>query len=228
MKQRMPIVIAAAAVILGWMLSPTGAQPAAPPAAVPPVAAPPAAAPPAAGSAGTVAVCDVVVVFNEYQRAKDLTLKLNERRDALRAENEKRGKAIDVLRTELEGLKSGSKEYEQRLNEVQRLTIERTAWLQFQETLIMRDHQRLTREMYEQILKMIQTVAEQNGFLIVLQRDKESLESQTTQELVQKIASRKVLYNHASVDITDPVLARLNDQYRLSGAATSGTTTPKP
>ena len=218
MTRSMPIVIAAAAAVaLAWILTPLSAQQAAP-------AAGGADKPAGAG----VGVCDVVVVFNEYQRAKDLTLRLNERRDALRAENEKRGKAIDVLRTELEGLKAGSKEYEQRLNEVQRLTIERTAWLQFQESLIMRDHQRLTREMYEQILRMIQTVAEQQGFLMVLQRDKESLDSQTTQELVQKIASRKVLYNHASVDITDGVLARLNDQYRLSGAATGGTTLPKP
>ncbi len=154
MKRNMPIVVAAAAAVaLAWIF-PLSAQQG--PAPIGGAADKPAAA--------TVGVCDVVVVFNEYQRAKDLTLKLNERRDALRAENEKRGKAIDVLRTELEGLKAGSKEYEQRLNEVQRLTIERTAWLQFQESLIMRDHQRLTREMYEQILRMIQTVGEQQGF----------------------------------------------------------------
>jgi len=215
MKRNMPIVVAAAAAALAWIF-PLSAQQG--PAPIGGAADKPANA--------TVAVCDVVVVFNEYQRAKDLTLRLNERRDALRAENEKRGKAIDVLRTELEGLKAGSKEYEQRLNEVQRLTIERTAWLQFQESLIMRDHQRLTREMYEQILRMIQTVGEQQGFLVVIQRDKESLESQSTQELIQKIASRKVLYNHSSVDITDSVLARLNDQYRLSGAAGGPTTQP--
>ena len=214
-KNVMILVSAAAAVGLALLLNPLWAQPAAP----------------AKPAGAQVAVCDVVVVFNEYQRAKDLTVRLNDRRDALKAENDKRGKAIDVLRTELEGLLEGSKDYEQRLNEVQRLTIERAAWLQFQEALIMRDHQRLTREMYEQILRMIQDVARREGFTLVLQRDKESMKSQNTQELIQKIAARKVLYSDDSIDLTDSVLAALNDQYRLSGGATTkptGGATTKP
>ena len=206
MTKNVKILVTAVALVgLALLLNPLGAQPAAP----------------ARPAGAQVGVCDVVVVFNEYQRAKDLTVRLNERRDALKAENDKRGKAIDVPRTELEGLKPGSKDYEQRLSEVQRLTIERSAWLQFQEALIMRDHQRLTREMYEQILKMIQGVAREQGFTLVVQRDKESMESQNTQELVQKIAARKVLYNDDGVDLTDTILARLNDQYRLTGGATT-------
>lgn len=180
---------------------------------------------PPAPPATRVAICDIVDVFNNYQRAKDLTSQLNERRDSIKAEADKRAKAIEALRMELEGLKQGSKEFEQRFNEVQRLTIERTAYLQFQDALAMRDHRNLTKEMYEEIMATVGAVAKERGYDIVLARENEPLNLENTQEMLRQIGSRKVLYGATSIDITEPVLGRLNQNYKASKAAT--TTKPK-
>jgi Skp family chaperone for outer membrane proteins len=170
---------------------------------------------PAAGPT-KVAVCDVVKVFNNYNRAKDLTANLNEKRETVKAEAEKRLQAINTIGMEIEELIQGSKEYERRFNDVQRLTIERTAWLQYQEALVMRDHHRLTKEMYEEIIKMVGLIAREQGVQIVLSRMGEDLQSENTPQLLQQIERRKVLYATDSVDLTDTVLKRLNEAYRAS------------
>jgi len=173
-------------------------------------------APDPAPAATKVAVCDVVEIFNNYQRAKDLTAKLNERRTAIQTENNERGKKIDDMEDELKALKPGSKEYEGRFNERQRLIIERDAWLKFQETLAIREHHRLTEEMYNEIQDVIAALAKDRGFHIVLFRDPKNLVSQSTAELLQQINLRKVLYSDNSVDLTEDVLRRLNETYRAA------------
>jgi len=172
---------------------------------------------PTAVAATRVAVCDVVGIFNNYQRAKDLTAKLNERRRSIQAENEQRGKEIEAIKMELEGLKKGSREYEKRFKEMQRRTFDRAAWLKYEESLAIREHHRLTREMYTQIQETVATVARRQGFHIVLFRDPEKLTSQNTSELLRQINMRKVLYSDDRVDITEETLRTLNETYKASG-----------
>ncbi len=175
------------------------------------------AQPPSTAAGPTkVAVCDVVKVFNNYNRAKDLTATLNDKRETVKAEAEKRLQAINTIGMELEELVRGSKEYERRFNDVQRLTIERTAWLQYQEALVMRDHHRLTKEMYQETIKMVGLIAQERGVQIVLSRMSEDFQSENTPQLLQQIERRKVLYAADSVDLTDTVLKRLNEAYRAS------------
>lgn len=163
-----------------------------------------------------VAVCDVVEIFNNYQRAKDLTATLNDRRKGIQAENDDRGKKIDDKQEEMKALKQGSKEYEARFNELQRMVLEREAWLKFQETLAIREHHRLTVDMYEEIQKMITALAKERSIQIVLFRDPENITSQNTAELLRQIGMRKVLYSDGSVDMTEDTLRRLNEAYRAA------------
>ncbi len=173
---------------------------------------------PAAVPAATrVAVCDVVEVFNNYERAKDLTAKLNLRRKGIQAENKKRKNAIDEIGDELNRLKEGGDEYEKRLSEMQRLTIDRKAWLQFQEARALREHHRLTKAMYEEIIKAIEAEAKSKGYDLVIYAERGGLRSTDTPSLLQEIAQRKVLYFADRVDITSTVLARLNRTYRPIG-----------
>ena len=160
-----------------------------------------------------VAVCDVAEVFNNYKRAKDLTAKLDARRQRIKSENEKRGKAIEALQMELEGLKEGSKKYEQTFNEIQRLTIEREAWLQFEDSLALRDHHRLSREMYEEIVAMVAAIAKSKGLDLVLYREGKTPPTQNITELLRVIRARKVLYSAETIDITEETLRSINQNY---------------
>ena len=77
-----------------------------------------------------------------------------------------------------------------------------------------REHQGLTEAMYREILDVIQTVAKEQGDTLVLYRDDIDLKSDSITELLSKITRRKVLYSDPGMDITDLVLARLNERYK--------------
>ena len=164
-----------------------------------------------------VAVCDIEQIYANYDRARGLIEKLNDSRQATLKENEDRGKSIETLQMELEQLKVGSKEYEDRFNELQRLTIERQSWLQLKEAIILREHARLTTEMYGEITGAIERIARQDGYDVVLFRENKALESREPKEILDQIRSRKVLYANPACDITQRVLSSMNEAYRSSG-----------
>jgi len=165
-------------------------------------------------AAQRIAVCDLVDVFNNYQRAKDLTAQLNERREAIRAESQKRNKAIEALRLELENYKKGSVKYKQTGNEITRLAIEAKAYLQYQDALALQEHRDLTKEMYREIKAMVTQVAKQRGISLVLQREPGEPETENTAELLRMIYNQKVLYSSDGLDITESVLLSLNQAYK--------------
>ena len=167
---------------------------------------------PAAGPT-RVAVCEVAEVFNNYKRAKDETVKLEANRRTLNAEKDKRTKAIEQLKDELDALNEGSPKYDQVFKQLQKKTIELRAWLQFQDTLAASDHHRLTRAMHDQIMAMIARIAKEQRIDLVIYREGASPKTTTTAELLRIIRNRKVLYSADRIDLTAQVLRRLNEGY---------------
>ena len=168
----------------------------------------------AAGPKGTVAVCDVVTVFNNYQRAKDLSAEFQERAKQLAAQDKQKLQVIQEVEKVLEALNPGSKSYEEQLQKWEKLSFELAAWSRLRKQVNIRQHRRLTEEMFKEILDMIEKVAKERRYELVIQKDSVELTSQTTTELLAKIAQRKCLYAAQSIDITDVVLKRVNRLYR--------------
>ena len=164
--------------------------------------------------AGPVAVCNVLEILNNCQKAKDLTARLNKERGRIEKEVKSRSEAIDNLTKELKLLTVGSEEFEQRFAEKQRLQINREAWLKFEQTKAMRTHQKLTREMYDEVQKAIGIVAKSRGIKMVFHQQRGKLQAATTAEMRAEISRRQVLYSAEAVDITASVLSSLNAAYR--------------
>jgi len=169
---------------------------------------------PAKPAGGPIAVCDLVDVFNNYQRAKDETAKLNERRQQIKAEMEKRTKAIDTLKAERDSYKEGSKKHTEITNQIIWKSLQDKTWLQYQDNIALTNHRDLTKEMYDEIKAMIAAVAQRRGVSVVLQREPETLQSANTAELLRQIQGRKVLYASEKLDITETVLLSLNQAYK--------------
>ncbi len=163
-----------------------------------------------------VALCDVVHVFNNYARADDLTNRLNEKRKALQLEGTSKLRAVEQMQMELEGLVEGSPQFESRLADVQKLEIERQAWGQIKEAAILREHHRLTKEMYNQILAKVAQVAKARNIDLVMYQVRGELLGANTQQLLQEIAQRRILFASEGMDLTDIVLTSLNDDYSAS------------
>lgn len=166
-----------------------------------------------ASGGAEVAVCDVVEVFNNYERAKDLTAEFQERRERINEESDALRLAIEEKSEELNNLMEGSDEYERQLQEFQRMVIEAQTWAEYQESLARRDYLRLTTDMYEEILDMITVVAEEQGYFVVLFRETRDTSANSMQDLLLQMQNRKVLYSTDEIDITGTVLSRINIAY---------------
>ncbi len=180
--------------------------------------APPATTEPASATAAAPAksaVCDLFIILKNYDRGNDLKKELKAKVDKITAEGDKRGKEITKIQDTLEELKPGSKEYDAQLNKMTQLTIDRQAFLNYQDELAKRETYRYTKEVYQDVMDAIEKVAKERGYQLVLFKESPNLVSRTYDELLEQISRRKVLYSDPSLDITDDVLKRLNRDYAV-------------
>ena len=161
-----------------------------------------------------VGVCDVVVVFNGYERAKHLAAEFDEKAKQIQDEGQRRDQAIKQMNEALDSLVPGSKEYEARLLEVWKTTGEATVWLDMEKRVITRQRLALTEQMYKEVLDAVADIAKERGVDVVIHRDTGKIASKNSVELLNKIALRKCLYASGQVDLTQSVLARANSKYR--------------
>ncbi len=161
-----------------------------------------------------VAVCDVELVFKNYRKASDLSNDMKKKADEIKAEDDKRDAAIKNLQMEVEQLLQGSNEYQKRQDELQMKVLERKNWRDFQEQLAQREYARLTKIMYDDIMKAVGETAKEQGFQVVLYSDRSDLPTDSATEILRSIERRKVLYSDSSVDLTEKVLLRLNGEYK--------------
>jgi Skp family chaperone for outer membrane proteins len=171
--------------------------------------------PGAAAAPARTAVCDLFIILKNYDRGNDLKKELKTRIDKITAEGDKRGKEITKIQDTLEELKPGSKEYDAQLNKMTQLTIDRQAFLNYQDELAKRETFRYTKEVYQDVLDAVDKVAKERGYQLVLFKESANLTSRTYDELLEQIARRKVLYSDSSLEITDDVLKRLNRDYAV-------------
>lgn len=164
-----------------------------------------------------VAVCDVVEVFNEYQRAKDMSVEFQERRAEINKESQALAENIELKSKELGGFKEGSPEYEAQVEEFQRMVIEAEIWAQTEESLAQRNRLRLTTAMYDEVLAMIKVVAEEQGYDVVFFRESRDTRAKNMEQMLLQMQNRKVLFSSDDVDITGRVLSRLNMAYAAGG-----------
>ena len=161
---------------------------------------------PKAAQTTRVAVCDVPEVFDQYTRAADLRKMFQQDGTDVEGERKKRQEALLLIREELKGLNAGSEAYEKVIERFQRQSIEHEVWLKFSEGRRKLRYKRLTQEMYDEVLAMIDRVARERRFQIVLQRDDIDIEQKDEiRAVVQKIMLRNVLYSDDSVDLTEVI-----------------------
>lgn len=180
-----------------------------------PAASGPASAPATGPALPTrVAVCDVAAVFRNYERLRDLNQIFRQKTDALKAEDDRRAKLSTDLQKELADLKAGSKQYQTKLEEIDKTNVERAVWQQYQKQLLDREHRQASEDMFREILAAVSQVARERGYDLVLARDSVDVASQTEQELFDKMIQRKCLYSSPQIDLTEDVAQRVNAAYK--------------
>lgn len=169
-----------------------------------------------------IAVVDMSYLFQNYEKLEDL------RQSIKAAAEDAQAKAkgyIEKARTIEEQLKSGefengSTEFVERENKVIELSSRFEMFKATTQKDLKKKDAKILLTVYDDVRDAVALFAEQNGYSLVLQTNREITASEDKAKVAQKLG-QPVFHNHRADDITDGVLAYLSQEYAANGAQKS-------
>lgn len=166
-------------------------------------------------NAGRTVTVDLVVVFNEFQRQKDLGEEMKSKQEALQKENDRRRAQIDADQAFLDTkIDVNDPTFATRARDLLRAQIEYKNWFDLVQADLARETGVWTIRVYEEILAGIEDYATKEGIDLVLYTDEFKANTYVVEQVREQIRGRKVLYANKSNDITQQIIQRLNEAYR--------------
>jgi len=155
-------------------------------------------------------VVGIRYIFRNCKRNQQFKQETQAQQDQMRAELNKLQAEIDAGKAGLQTLKVGSDDYLEQARSV----LEKQAQLQakqnfYQQQLAVQEQQ-WTKALYQDIVRIVDEVAAQQGLDVVFAADEVDFNSPNVNDLLLSIRLKKLLYKGGCVDITDEVLARLD------------------
>ncbi len=163
-----------------------------------------------------VAVVDMVKVFNDYERTKEINKRLARRQEELKAKRKELIDKIEAVKAELDNFQPDSKDYYERQKKLFKMSVELKSYTQVATEDIKREFRLMTEDIYKQIVNAVKDVAESSGYDLVLYLDAVKIQGDSFPALLEKIRQRKVIYSSKHIDITQHVLNYINQKYKLS------------
>jgi len=163
---------------------------------------------------GRVACLDVVKVFAEYQRQKDLTEEMRTIEQEVQAEFEQRRDRVDSLQATLDAMSQSDPMYAKRWREMLSMQFENKNWSDLMQADTAREVGLWTRRIYDEILEVAEETAQREGYDVVLYKSAGTLVGYDPEAIREQIRARTVIYTDPAADITQDVLDQLNEKYR--------------
>ncbi len=161
-----------------------------------------------------VACIDVVRIFNEYDRQKDLTEEMRVKNQEMQDEEQRRRGRIDTQQATLDAIADNDPAKVQRQRELLSMHIDYKNWGELMQAEMAREVGVWTTRVYDEIVAATGEIARYQGLELVLYKEQPNLMGFDPDAIRDQIRSRKLVYSSNSVDITQSVLDKLNDDYR--------------
>lgn len=166
-----------------------------------------------------VGVVDMSFVFDSYDRSKDEQQDLRKKQEEAEGKLKQMRDRVEALKAELENFNPDSKDYVKRHEELLKLTVEFDVYRRVQIENVATEMRVLYEEIYAEMIKGVEAVAKEQGLDLVLYKDEVKILKDDKLDIVRdKILQRKVLYSAKTIDVTDPVLQHLNQQFKIKQA----------
>jgi Skp family chaperone for outer membrane proteins len=165
------------------------------------------------GGTGGVVCIDVVKIFDEYNRQKDLSEEMKQIQEDMRSEVETRQKKIESLQATLDAMDPSDPTITKKMREMLQMQIDFKNWSDLMQADMAREVGLWTRRIYEEIVSVAEEMAQRNGYSMVLYREAPALQGFDPEVLRDQIRMRKLIWCSDAVDITQTVLDQLNDRY---------------
>lgn len=164
----------------------------------------------------TVGVVDLSKVFENLREQQQVKANLLQKQDQLKATLEDKRKGISTMQGDLDLLQPGSPAHQAKQAELDRGVIDVQVWSEFEARRLRMEEQLQIEGLVRKVNATIERVAKEQGLNVVLYKNQtvnlRGGENQNTQ-----IQVRMVAYNDASIEVTDQLIQRMNNEFQ-SGA----------
>jgi len=186
-----------------------------------------------AQEATRVGIVNPARVFGEMQETKDLKAKLEGDRKALEGEVQQRQQKVKDLQAARDLLKDGTPQYQEADKTFMKEAIEFDTWSKITQAQLQGQQKQQMKVLFDKIVTATTTVAQQKGVDLVLADQRPELPDNLAQINVEQLRailnSRNVLFSNAKVDLSNDVIAVLDQQYKAGGGgAASSAPSPAP
>lgn len=163
---------------------------------------------------GRIATIDVLFVFNEYQRQKDLTGELRNAQTRLEGESVARKNRLDSLQATLDAMTPTDPALAEKTREFLQAQFEFKNWSDLVQADMAREVSVWTVKVYNEILEATALISQEKGYDAVFFQDKFRPASYDPDVIRKQILNRKLIFASPSTDMTQAVLDELNTRYR--------------
>lgn len=161
-----------------------------------------------------VAVVDVQQVFNSLDEKATVEADITQQTEQLQKQEQDRQTELKALQADLGILAAGTPAYEETQTKLENKALEFQVWKQFNQRKLEREKVVRLEALYRKVVDAIGGVAKQNNYDLVLFKDNTGdLKGENQQQLAAMIQVRKVLYSDPSLDITDQITQKLNNEW---------------
>lgn len=163
----------------------------------------------------SVAAVDTSRLFDQLTEKEDFDAELNTARDQLRGEATNKQREAQELQADLDLLAPGTPAYQQKEEELSKKGLENNVWGQFEQAKLNKMAGLRIENLYRKALDAVALIAEESGYDVVIAKEAPpKFQYENLQQLLAKISLRKSLYTSETIDITDQVIQRMNNEYK--------------
>jgi len=160
----------------------------------------------------TIAVVNVREIFRKCNRNAKYRQDAMAEYNTAMLELEKLSKQIQADEAGLKTLKPGSPDHLKQYQDVLKKKGELDARQQYLKQERSLKDQRWTEQVYQEVLQIVKELAEKKGLDMVFDKEEPEFPSTSGDELMLTLSTHKVLYSGGCPDITDEVIARLDEK----------------
>ncbi len=165
-------------------------------------------------NSSATAVVDLKRVYDSLREKVSIEAELKTREQVFEAEREKRETKVKDLQETLKGLTSGTPQYVQTQEDLEKALGEHRVWITIEAGKINRDRANWIKKIYNKMMDAIDQEASVKGYdLVLFKIPPIDFAEVSSNEVAGKIATRKVLWSVDELDLTDAVIQRMNTAY---------------
>jgi len=162
----------------------------------------------------SVAVVNIEEVFNQLKEKQAIEANLRAQGDDLQAEEQAMKEKIGKLQEALKLLPPGGPGHAQKQEELEKAVLEFQVWGQFQQKKQQRERAVQIEGLYNKTIKTIGEIATESGYdLVLFEEPKPQFQGNNLQQIMAQLSLRKVLWAKDSIEITNTVTTRMNNEF---------------